>query len=436
MTERSLLLLSLPLAFVLSGCRHAAPKADDPPPPEVEVSTPIAGEITETREFTGHTESVKTIVVRARVSGYLDKVLFKEGAEVQRGDLLFEIDRRTYNAEYDRAVANLAQARAHLTHMEANYTRAKNLIGTHAISQSDFDQAVGDLGVGKAAVKVAEAALHAADLNLDFTRVTAPISGRISRQMIDPGNLVKADDTPLTTIISLDPMYAVFDIDERVMQQLARAGKLKSSQDGIAKVELGLADEIGYPHSGTLNFIDNQEDLSTGTLRLRGVFPNPDRLLSPNMFVRIRVPVGDRQRLLLVKEQAVGSDQGKKFLYVLDENDVVQRRNIEVGSAQDGLYVVRSGLKAAERVVVNGLQRVRVAKKVAPKSIAMAVKDSTAASVETRAVSGSAPVIPGDAGGLSPAPRGNLLPPAQSKPSDESRPGVKAAASASNHVTS
>ena len=191
----------------------------------------------------------------------------------QEGDMLFKIDGRIYLADLDRAKANLALARAHLTHMEANYKRAKNLISTHAISESDYDQAVGDRDEGEATVKVAEAPLNTADLNLDWTNVKAPISGRISRQLIDPGNMVKADETALTTIVDMDPIYACFDIDERVMQGLVRTGKLKSARDGNVKVRLGLADETGFPHVGTVDFIDNQVDMPTGTLRLRGQVP-------------------------------------------------------------------------------------------------------------------------------------------------------------------
>jgi RND family efflux transporter MFP subunit len=279
------IILILLLTAALNGCNRSQTKISDPPSPEVNVSTPVTREITDTVEFTGHTEARKTICIRARVSGYLVKVLFQEGAEVREGDPLFEIDPRTYQADYDRAVANLAQARAHLIRLQANFKRAQNLITTKAISQADYDQAVGDRDEADAAVKVAVAALHTAELNLTWTRVTAPISGRISRQLIDPGNLVKADDTALTTIVSLDPMYAYFDIDERTMlqiQRLVRAGKVKSAQGEGAKVTMGLADEDGYPHVGTINFTDNQVDGPTGTLRFRGVFPNPDRVLSPD----------------------------------------------------------------------------------------------------------------------------------------------------------
>jgi len=432
----SQIFLAFSLVVVLNGCSRSQSKTSEPLPPEVNVSTPVTREITDIAEFTGHTEAVKMIVIRARVSGYLEKVLFKEGAEVRQGDPLFEIDRRTYQADNDRAVANLAQASAHLTHMEANYKRAQNLIATRAIAATDFDQAVGDRDEAEATVKVAEAALHTATLNLDFTHVSAPISGRISRQLIDPGNLAKADDTALTTIVSQDPIYAYFDIDERTMLQLrrlVRAGKLKSAQDGTAKILLGLADEKGFPHEGTINFIDNQVDMPTGTLRLRGLFPNPDRILSPGLFVRIQVPIGNPHQSLLVSERALGSDQGKKFLYVLNDQDEVTRRDIEVGSLNDGLRVIQSGLKAGERVILSGLQRVRPGMKVNPKNIAMAAKDLPATAAAAPAASpGAAAASPTGTSGMPAAPQNNPNPPANPKPGDQPRPGDKSAAMLQN----
>ena len=425
--------------MLLNGCGRSQPKVSDPPPPEVGVSTPVTREITDLVEFTGHTEAKKTVCIRARVSGYLEKVMFKEGAEVREGDPLFEIDQRTYQADYDRTVANLAQSRAHLTHLQANYERAQSLIETRAISRSDFDQAVGDRDEAAAAVRVAEAALHSARLNLEWTRVAAPISGRISRQLIDPGNLVKADDTALTTIVSQDPIYAYFDIDERTMLQirrLVRSGKLKSAQDGNAKLLLGLADEQGFPHEGTINFIDNQVDVPTGTLRLRGLFPNPNRILSPGLFVRIQVPIGDPHPSLLVSERALGSDQGQKFLYVLNEKDEVTYRHIDVGSLNDGLRVIQSGLKPGERVILSGLQRVRPGIKVNAKTIAMVGKDlPTAATAQAPAASpGAAPSSPANAAKMPATPQNNPVRTADPKRNDKAGPAIKSAAMLQNRL--
>jgi RND family efflux transporter MFP subunit len=284
------------------------------------------------------------------------------------------IDPRTYQADYDSKVANLAQARAHLTHLEANYKRAQSLIAKLAISQADFDQAVGDRDEAEAAVRVAEAALHTSDLNLQWTRVLAPISGRISRQNIDPGgNMVKADDTVLTTIVSLDPMYAYFDVDEAStlrFRRLLEAGKVKSAREGKAPVYLGLADEDDkFPHEGTIDFVDNRLNPSTGTLRLRGKFDNHKQFLAPGMFVRIRVPIGQTHPAILATERAIGSDQGQKFLYVLDEKNQVVYREVQIGAFQNGLRVIESGLGPDERFIINGLQRVKPGDTVQPKLV-------------------------------------------------------------------
>ena len=392
------LCILLVLCSATFGCTGSG-SAGGPPPPkaaEVQVSTPVVKTVTDFEDFTGHVEAMRGIDVRARVSGYLDKVLFKEGMEVEEGTPLFEIDRRTYQADYDRAGANLTQAKAHLTRLEADYQRAASLIGTKAISQADFDQAAGDRDEAAAAVKVAEAALHTSRLNLDFTTVTAfpPIAGRISRQMIDPGNLVKADDTVLTTVVSFDPIYAYFDVDERTMlriQRLVRAGKVKSAQQAEVKIRLELADEQGYPHEGTINFIDNRMDEPTGTLRLRGVFPNPNRVLSPGLFARVRIPIGDPHPAILVSERALGSDQGQKFLFVLNKDDEVAYRRVQIGKLEEGLRVIESGLQMGERVVLSGLQRVKSGDKVAPKLVAMTGQETFSSPGAATAAAAEAP---------------------------------------------
>ncbi len=369
--KTSQLLLALSLTAILNGCNHSQAKVSEPAIQEVEVGLPVTKQIVDYMDFTGRTEAVPSIDVRARVSGYMEKVLFREGFDVKGGDVLFLIDPRTYQADYDRAVANLAQARAHLTHLEANYKRAKNLIGRRAISESDFDQALGDRDEAEAAVKVAEAALHTSDLNLKWTRVLAPISGRISRQNIDPGNMVVADNTILTTLVSLDPMYAYFDVDEAStlrFRRLMEAGKVKSAREGKAPVYLGLADEDDrYPHEGTIDFVDNRLNPSTGTLRLRGKFDNHKQFLAPGMFVRIRVPIGQTHPAILAVERAIGSDQGQKFLYVHNEKNEVVYREVQIGAFQNGLRVIESGLAPNERFIINGLQRVKPGDTVQPK---------------------------------------------------------------------
>ena len=369
--------------LLLSGCGRSMEKPGEPPPPEVIVCYPVARPITDYNEFTGRTEAVKTVDIRARVSGYLENVLFKEGMEVQEGETLFVIDPRTYKADYDRALANLALAKAHLARVEADFKRAQELLPRKAMAQSDFDLAKGDRDEGAASVEVAEAALKTAKNYLEWTDVVSPISGRISRQMIDPGNLVKADDTVLSTVVSQDPIYAYFDVDERTnleFKRMLEAGKVQSARDVHVPVWLGLVDENGYPHEGMINFVDNRLDPMTGTLQLRGQFKNSNRLLAPGMFARIRVPVGTPHRAILVPEGALGSDQGQRFLYVVDKKDTIEYRPVTVGALRDGMRVIDQGLSEGERVVLGGLQAIK------PKMVVRVKEAKTAAQEPTTAV--------------------------------------------------
>jgi RND family efflux transporter MFP subunit len=360
------LLLGLAAA---TGCGRVQPKLTPPGPAEVEVSLPVVKEVTEYEDFTGRTEAVRAVEVRARVTGYLEAVFFKEGDDVQQGDRLFEIDPRTYRAELAKAEANVGQAEARVKRLQADYVRARELLPKKVVSREEFDKIDGDKAEAEASVKVARASRDVARLNLDFCTVSAPLGGRISRQLIDPGNLVKADETPLTSIVAVDPIYANFDVDERTMlrvRRLVQQGKVKSARETEVPVYLGLSDEAGFPHKGTINFVDNKVDPTTGTLRVRGVFPNGKRLISPGMFARSRIRIGLPYRAVLVSEAALGTDQGQKFVYVVGSNDKVEYRRVKVGSLHDGLRVVESGLSAGDRVVVSGLQRVRPGVTVRP----------------------------------------------------------------------
>jgi len=339
----------------------------------VVVSQPVVKEIVNYEDFTGQTRAVADVEVRARVTGYLEKVYFTEGVEVKKGDALFLIDRRPYQALLHSAEGSLAQDRATLDLAKTEFARAEQLMPKNAIAGTDYDQAKNAVEVAKARIKSSEAAVETAKLNLDFCSIVAPIDGRISNQKIDPANMVQADQTALTSIVTQDPIYAYFDEDERTMlrvRRLIRTGKVKSIREAKITVLLGLADEEGYPHEGVVNFVDNRVDLMTGTLRLRGLFPNPKRILSPGMFVRIRVPIGDPHSSLLVSEQALGSDQGQKYVYVINNKNEVTYRRVEVGALQDGLRVIEKGLAARERVVVSGLQRIRPGIKIVPKMAA------------------------------------------------------------------
>ncbi len=380
MHRTALYCAALLACVTLPGCgpqeRASAGQEKGPPgPPQgaaVVVSRPVAGEITDYEDFPGRTEAIKTTEVRARVTGYLEdglRELGKEGSEVSKDEVLFKVDPRIYRAELKRAEGTLQQAKAHLSRLELDFKRAAPLLPSQAISREDYDKIVGDRDEAQAAVTIAEAALDLAKLNVDFTEVKAPFAGRVSRQMIDRGNMVKADETVLTTIVALDPIYVYFDVDERSVlkfRRLMQAGKVKSARDSVAPVCMGLVDEVEedgtprFPHEGTINFVDNRIDPMTGTLRLRGVFPNAKRLLSPGLFARIRVPIGKPHPAILVPEEALGSDQGQSFLYVVTDDNLARKRYVKVGPPQDGrLRVIESGLTGSERVIQKGLQRVR-----------------------------------------------------------------------------
>jgi RND family efflux transporter MFP subunit len=343
------------------------------------VSQPVEREITDYNDYTGRTAAVETVEVRARVSGYLVKVNFPEGSMVKKGDLLFQIDPRPFQAALDEAKGQVAQLEARLTRAEADVARNERLLPKGAASQRDLDTAVADRGEARAGIQSARAAVDRAALDLEFTKVTAPISGRISRYLITEGNLVTMNTTLLTTIVSIDPMYAYFDADEgRVLRvrQLIREGKAQSRRDGEVPVLLALANEAGYPHQGTINFVDNQVNPQTGTLRLRGVFSNQDEVLTPGLFVRVRVPIGEAHRALLVTERAIDTDQGQKILYVVNDKNEVISRPISMGALHDGLRVIEDGVQPGERVIVNGLLQVRPGITVEPKLVDMPVSPS------------------------------------------------------------
>ncbi|MFO0909012.1 MAG: efflux RND transporter periplasmic adaptor subunit [Isosphaeraceae bacterium] len=354
----------------LAGCERVQPKVVPPPPPRVSVSLPVTGEVTDYEEFPGRTDAVMSVEIRSRVTGYLTKVHFTDGDEVTKDTLLFEIDSSPYDAELARAEATVVQSEAHLRRLEADYRRSSNLYSRGNISREEFDRAAGDRAEAEASVGIALASRKAAQLDVDFTKIKAPISGRLSRRLVDPGNLVKADETPLTTIVSLDPVYLYFDIDERTVLQLrrlVREGKIKSRTEAEIPIVAALSDEDNFPHKGIIDFSENKVDPSTGTLRVRASLENPKpRVLSPGLFMRVRLPIGSARKALMVPEQALGSDQGKKYLYVVDEKNEVVYRPVKVGRLDRGLRVIEEGVSPQERVVVSGLQRVRPGSRVNP----------------------------------------------------------------------
>lgn len=325
--------------------------------------------VTEYEEFIGRTESPMTVEIRARVSGYLDTVHFKDGADLKQGDPLFDIDPRSYAAEVQRAKGMVEQAKARVARLNNDYDRAMRLVQQKNISQGEADRVTYDRAEAQAAVDSAVASLELAELNLSFCHIASPITGRISRRMVDPGNLVRADETAMTKIVSLDPLYAYFDIDERTLLRLRRLvseGRIQSSREHDVHVKIGLADEKGFSIDGVINFVDNIVEATTGTLRARAVIANPKNLLSPGLFIRIQAPIGDPQPSLLVPEESIGSDQGQKFVYVVDDENKVVYRPVQVGVLQDRLRVVQSGVKPNDRVIVSGQQRVRPGVTVQP----------------------------------------------------------------------
>jgi RND family efflux transporter MFP subunit len=365
--------LVLGSCLCLAGCGH--PPMMPPPagPPPVTVSHPIEREVTEYADFTARTSAVDSVELRARVSGYLEKVNFKEGALVQKGDVLFEIDPRTYQAVWENAKGNLAVAEAQVVRADADLARAQRLVGTSAMSREDYDRIVADRNQAVASRAAQKAGVERARLDVSFTRITAPVSGRISNYRVTTGNLVQAGDltggTLLTTVVSVDPMHAYFDVDERTVQrvkELIGQGKLGTPDDVEVPVLLGLANEDGYPHRGRVNFTDNQVNPRTGTLKVRGVFPNKDEAIAPGYFARVRVPVGAPHKALLVAERALDTDQGHKIVYVVGEDNQVASRVVHLGALHDGLREITDGLKPGERVIVDGLLQVRAGVTVEP----------------------------------------------------------------------
>jgi RND family efflux transporter MFP subunit len=374
--------LVLGSCFALAGCAKAPPTSKGTAPLPVSVSYPVERYVTDYADFTARTAAVDSVEVRAHVWGYLDKVNFTEGALVKKGDVLFELDPRPYQALLDQAKAKVRQDEAQLTYDEAEYQRDLRLVRTGAVSNSDLDKTSAARGVDIANIAADKAMVASRQLDVDYTKVIAPVSGRVSRYVVTVGNVVRSGDqgpgqgggTLLTTIESVDPMYAYFDVDEYTalrIRQLVREGKSDSPRDGGYPVSLGLANEHGHPHRGTINFVDNKVNPKTGTGRLRGVFPNKEQVLLPGLFGRVRVPIGRAHPALLVSDRALDTDQDQKVLYVVNGKNEVVSRPVRLGALHDGLREITDGLKPGERVIVNGLQQVRPGATVEPKLVEM-----------------------------------------------------------------
>ena len=376
-TPGQLALPGLALAFLivaLTGCNQQPPAKQALPPASVTVSKPVRKEIADWNEFTGRTAAVNLVNITARVSGYIVNIPFKEGDMIHKGDLLYQVDPRPYQDAYEQALGQLKQAQANQQLQEVTYERQAHLQQTNVIAKEDYDTALSNKNQAAAQVISAQAAVNAAQLNLEFTRVISPIDGRVGRQLVNIGNLVQADSTQLTTVVSIDPIYAYFSMDELAAlgyQRLVRDGKLASTSDGKALVYLRLQDENGFPHEGTVNFADNAYDTTTGTLLIRATFQNHDGFLTPGNFVRVRIASSPQYEALLVADRAIGTDQDQSFVYVIDSKNIAQLRHVTIGPMADGLRVVKSGLKPDDVIVVNGILKVRPNSPVKPESGSM-----------------------------------------------------------------
>ena len=362
----SLVLLA---SVTLAACAQPVAQSAPPQPPPVTAAKALARSVTDWNEFTGRLEAVNHVDVRPRVSGLIASVRFTEGAVVQRGDVLFEIDPRPFDAEVDRLRAELARAKAALARTAAERDRARRLAAENAISTEEHDRRFSSAAEAEAQVSAVEAALRAAELNLEFTKVIAPIGGRVGRAIVTEGNLVSSgpgEATLLTTLVSLDPIYATFEVDEQSFLAFQRvaAGARKGEAPRAVDIRMALAAEDDFPRAGRLQFLDNQLDAGTGTIRVRAVFANADGALTPGLFVRLRMSGGKPYPAVLIQDQAVGTDLDKRFVYVVGEDHSIAYRPVTLGPIVDGLRVVRNGLRPDEVVLVNGLQRVRPGVKV------------------------------------------------------------------------
>ena len=357
---RSVVTSSGLLLVLAAGCQKQAPPPA-PPPPTVTVAKPVARKIVDHSEYTGRLAAIENVEVRPRVSGYINEIAFKDGALVKKGDLLFLIDPRPYQAALGQAQGQLKQSQSAQDLANRNFARAEDLQATKVNSKLEFDQAASSKNQGEATTATAQAAVEAAKLNLDFTRITSPIDGRVSREQITVGNLVTTDTTVLTNIVSVDPVYAYADVDERTViayQKMINEGKVKDARETSIEVGVALAGEQGFPHKGAIDFVDNQINSATGTLSIRGRFSNPDGALLAGMFIRMQIPVSPEHDALLITDRAVGSDQGSKFVLVVN-GDKVDQRPVTLGQIVDGLRVVTGGLQPEDQVIINGIMKAR-----------------------------------------------------------------------------
>ena len=381
--------LAASMALLLAGCDQGQPQASStaaPPAPVVSVSKPAQRSIVEWDEYTGRFDAVQTVEMRARISGYLNEVRFKDGQLVKQGDLLFAIDPRPFERALEQAKAELFAATTKVENANLDVARGQPLIERKIISDKTFDDRMSLLRDAQAVVKVSEAKVKSAELDLSFATITSPIAGRISRTLVTAGNWISAGSvsgaTLLTTIVSQDPIYIYFDVSENnyiKYKRLAERGESAGAADIGAPVEVALPDESGYPHKGKLDFLDNRLDQGTGTLRARAVIPNKAGLFSPGLFARVRVTGTQRYATLLVPDEAIGTDQTNKYVYIVGADGTVARRNVTLGPLVSGLRVVREGIAGGDWVITRGLQRARPGIKVTMKEVAISLSETPGA---------------------------------------------------------
>ncbi|MBL5910560.1 efflux RND transporter periplasmic adaptor subunit [Enterobacter asburiae] len=351
------------LSVLLVGCDNSVAQNAAPPAPAVSAADVVVKSISQWDSFNGRIEAVESVQLRPRVSGYIDKVNYTDGQEVKKGEVLFTIDDRTYRAALEQAQANLARAKTQASLAQSEANRTDKLVNTNVVSREEWEQRRSAATQAQADIRAAQAAVDAAQLNLDFTKVTAPIDGRASRALITSGNLVTAGDTAsvLTTLVSQKTVYVYFDVDESTYlhyQNLARSGQGASSNHTALPVEIGLTGEEGYPHQGKVDFLDNQLTPSTGTIRMRALLDNAQRQFTPGLFARVRLPGSAEFKATLIDDKAVLTDQDRKYVYIVDKEGKAQRRDISPGRLADGLRIVRQGLNPGDKVIVEGLQKV------------------------------------------------------------------------------
>jgi multidrug efflux system membrane fusion protein len=361
--------------LLLGGCGKSGGGAQ-PPPPQVSVAQVLEKRVKDWDEFTGRLQAVETVEIRPRVSGYIDKFAFTEGSQVKRGDLLFVIDPRPYQAEYDRAAADVKRYKTALELARIELARVQRLKDSGAVSQEELDERKSTVAQAEANLGGAEAALEAASLNLNFTRVTSPIDGRVSRAEVTRGNLVTGGingGTLLSSVVSMDPMYLYFDADEQSYLRYSQiAHSVGPGPNGAQNpVQVGLANEDGFPHAGTLDFVDNQVNPQTGTIRARAVLQNKDGRFTPGLFARVQLLVSGEYSAILIEDRAVNTDQDQKYVLVLGANNQIEYRKVKLGRVIQGLRIVREGLKPGDVIVVNGAQRVHPGVTVAPQRVTM-----------------------------------------------------------------